>query len=159
LSREQRKLAHCARGSHNYQKQRIRVARMMQKCADQRHDFQHKLSRKLSDQYNLVCIEDLAIKRLITDTKFGKSAYDNGWYQFIQMLTYKLTESYKHLQKVGRWFPSTRTCSQCGRINQPLDLDKRIYQCQCGYTASRDVNAAINIKREGERLYRKRVNS
>ena len=154
LSREQRKLAYCVRGSHNYQKQRIRVARMMQRCADQRLDFQHKLSRELSDQYDLVCIEDLAIKRLITDTKFGKSAYDDSWYQFVQMLAYKLTESNKHLQKVSRWYPSSRTCSQCGRVKKHLDLDERIYCCPCGYTASRDVNAAINMKREGERLYR-----
>jgi putative transposase len=154
LAKEQRKLANCTRGSHNYQKQRIRVARMMLKCANQRLDFQHKLSRKLSNQYDLVCIEDLAIKRLITDTKFGKSAYDDGWYQFVQMLAYKLTESNRHLQKVGRWYPSSRTCSQCGRVKKHLDLDERVYRCPCGYTSSRDVNAAINIKREGERLYR-----
>lgn len=154
LSKEQRKLAHCEHGSKNYQKQRINVARLMQKCANQRLDFQHKLSRELADQYNLVCIEDLAIKQLIAGMKLGKSAYDNGWYQFSMLLAYKLKESNGHLQKVGRWFPSSRTCSQCGRIKNHLDLAERIYRCSCGNTLSRDINAAINIRREGERLCR-----
>lgn len=152
LSKEQRKLAHCKRDSKNYRKQRIRVARLMQKCANQRTDFQHKLSRVLSDQYDLVCIEDLAIKQLIAGMKLGKSAYDNGWYQFSMMLAYKLKESGGQLQKVGRWYPSSRTCSQCGRVKNNLDLAERIYRCSCGNTLSRDINAAINIKREGERL-------
>lgn len=158
LAREQHRLSKCIRGSKNYQKQRIRVARVMQKCASQRQDYQHKLSRKLTDQYNLVCIEDLSIKRMIANTRLGKSAYDDGWYQFVQMLAYKLAESGKNLQKIGRWYPSSRTCSQCGRVIAHLELDERTYRCQCGYTASRDVNAAINIKREGERLYNKQKN-
>jgi putative transposase len=156
LSKEQRKLAHCEHGSKNYQKQRISVARLMQKCANQRLDFQHKLSRGLADQYELVCIEDLAIKQLIAGMKLGKSAYDNGWYQFSMLLAYKLKESNGHLQKVGRWFPSSRTCSQCGRTKNHLDLAERIYRCSCGNTLSRDINAAINIRREGERLYSKK---
>lgn len=154
LSKEQRKLSHCKRGSHNYQKQRGHTARLMNKCASQRLDFQHKLSRQISDQYDLVCIEDLAIKQLIADTKFGKSAYDDSWYQFVQMMKYKLNESGGHLQKVGRWFPSSRLCSRCGQVKKQLSLDDRTYHCSCGFTESRDVNAAINIKKEGERLYR-----
>ena len=154
LSKEQRKLSHCKHGSHNYQKQRVHTARLMNKCASQRLDFQHKLSRQISDQYDLVCIEDLAIKQLITNTKFGKSAYDDSWYQFVQMMEYKLNESNGHLQKVGRWFPSSRLCSRCGQVKKQLSLDDRTYHCSCGFTESRDVNAAINIKKEGERLYR-----
>lgn len=154
LSREQRKLANCKRGSQNYQKQRINVARLMQKCGYRRMDFQHKLSRRYTDQYELVCIEDIAIRQLITNLKLGKSAYDTGWYQFSHMLAYKLGESNGKLQKVGRWYPSSRICSRCGRVKQHLGLDERVYRCSCGHTISRDINAAINIKREGERLYR-----
>lgn len=158
LSKEQRKLAHCKRGSQNYQKQRIHVARLMQKCANQRLDFQHKLSRQISDHYDLVCIEDLAIKQLITGKRLGKSAYDDGWYQFVHMMEYKLNESNGHLQKIGRWFPSSRMCSRCGLVKKQLSLDERSYHCSCGFIESRDVNAAINIKREGERLYRQGTN-
>ena len=83
---------------------------------------------------------------------FGKSVMDDGYGMFRSMLEYKLGEQGKELVKVGRFFPSSKRCSCCGRVKEDLRLSDRIYVCTCGNIMDRDVNAAINIKMEAERL-------
>lgn len=152
LAKEQRKLSLSQKGSSNRNKQRIKVAKLYEKTANQRADFLHKLSRQITNAYDAVCIETLNMKGMAQALSFGKSVHDNGWGMFTSFLSYKLREQGKHLVKVDKWFASSKTCSQCQRIKEKLMLSERIYSCLCGNAVNRDINAAINIRNEGMRL-------
>ncbi|ADC52007.1 MULTISPECIES: RNA-guided endonuclease TnpB family protein [Alkalihalophilus] len=151
LAQEQRKLSRKKKGSSNWNKQRIRVARIQEKVANQRKNFLHHKSKELVSNYDAVIIEDLDMKGMSQALKFGKSVADNGWGMFTSFLKYKLNEQGKQLVKIDKWFPSTKTCSCCGNT-QPMPMNLRSYICSCGLHLDRDVNAAINIKKEGIRL-------
>lgn len=151
LAKEQRKLSHCERQSHNYNKQRKIVAKIHEKIRNQRLDFLHKLSREITNLYDIVCIEDLDMKVMSQSLNFGKSVLDDAWGTFTTLLKYKLEFEGKHLVKIDKWFPSSKICSKCGCIKE-LTLQDRVYKCECGLTIDRDLNAAINIKNEGLRL-------
>ncbi|MDE6729959.1 MAG: transposase [Oscillospiraceae bacterium] len=153
LKWEQRKLSLMQKNSKNHQKQRIRVARLHEKTANQRKDFLHKLSRKLADTYDCICIETLDMKAMSQALHFGKSVADNGWGMFTTFLQYKLEELGKKLVKVDRFFASSQLCSCCGYKNPVTkDLSVREWTCpQCGIHHDRDSNAAINIRNEGMR--------
>lgn len=84
---------------------------------------------------------------------FGKSVNDNGWGRFVTFLKYKLSEEGKHLVKIDKWFPSSKTCSACGAVKETLSLSERVYFCSCGNIVDRDINAAINIKHEAMRVF------
>lgn len=152
LKRECRKLSLMTKGSNNRNKQRIKVAKLHEKIANQRLDFLHKQSRQITNAYDLVCIEDLNMQAMSQALKFGKSVADNGWGMFVNMLTYKLCEQGKQLVKIDKWFPSSKTCSVCGCKKDELSLSERTYICDCGNILDRDINAAINIKNEGIRM-------
>ena len=152
LSREQRRLSRCRKGSRNYEKQRKRLSRCHEKVRDQRKDRLHKLSRGIADRYDAVAVEDLDMKAMSRSLKFGKSVMDDSFGTFRSMLKYKLEEQGKTLVKVGRTFPSSKKCSRCGTVKEVLRLDERIYRCGCGNCMDRDVNAAVNIREEGRRL-------
>ncbi|MBO5572744.1 MAG: transposase [Clostridium sp.] len=152
LSREQRKLSHCARGSRNYVKQKVRLAKAHEKVRNQRKDFQHKLSRRLADRFDAVSVEDLDMKAMSRGLNFGKSVMDDGFGSFRDMLSYKLSDQKKPLIRIGRFYPSSKRCSVCGNIKSELRLDERIYHCTCGNRMDRDVNAAVNIREEGRRI-------
>ena len=152
LAREQRRLSHCRKGSHNYEKQRRKVAKWHRKVRNQRKDFQHKLSRKIVDRYDAVAVEDIDMKGMSRSLHFGKSVQDNGYGMFRDMLGYKLERQGKKLIKVNRFYPSSKGCSCCGAVKKELRLDERVYICACGNRMDRDVNAAVNIREEGRRL-------
>lgn len=154
LKREQRRLSKMQKGSKNRGKQRIRVAKMHEKVAEQRRDFLHKQSRKIADTYDCVCIEDLDMKAMSQSLNFGRSVSDNGWGMFINFLKYKLEEQGKRLVKVGRFFASSQLCNVCGYKNtETKNLRIREWICpECGMYHDRDINAAINIRNEGMRL-------
>lgn len=154
LKKEQRKLSHMQKGSKNREKQRIKVAKLHEKVANQRKDFLHKQSRQITNAYDCVCIEDLDMKAMSQTLNFGKSVSDNGWGMFTVFLKYKLEEQGKRLVKVDRFFASSQTCSCCGYKNPATkDLSVREWICpECGTHHDRDVNAAINIRNEGMRL-------
>ncbi|AST96233.1 RNA-guided endonuclease TnpB family protein [Shouchella clausii] len=151
LAKEQRKLSRKKKGSSNWHKQRIRVANIHEKVANQRRNFLHHQSKELVANFDAVVIEDLNMKGRSQALKFGKSVVDNGWGMFTSFLKYKLNEQGKQLIKIDKWFPSTKTCSSCGSVRE-ITLSERTYQCTCGLTLDRDYNSALNIKKEGIRL-------
>ncbi len=154
LKREQRKLSLMQKGSRNRGRQRIRVARLHEKVANQRKDFLHKQSRQIADVYDCVCVEDLDMKAMSQVLNFGKSAADNGWGMFTTFLQYKLADSGKQFVKTDKFFASSQICNICGCKNPDTkDLSVREWDCpQCGTHHNRDINAAINIRNEGMRL-------
>ena len=152
ISREQRKLSHCRKGSRNYGKQKRILAKCYEKVRNQRKDYLHKLSRKIADGYDAAAVEDIDMKGMSRCLKFGKSVMDDSYGAFRNMLGYKLKDQGKELVVVGRFFPSSRMCSRCGHVKKELRLDERIYRCGCGNCMDRDVNAAVNIREEGCRI-------
>ena len=154
LKREQRKLSLMQKGSKNRSKQRIKVANLHEKVANQRKDFLHKQSRQIANAYDCVCIENLDMKAMSQSLNFGKSIADDGWGMFVTFLKYKLEETGKRLVKVNKFFASSQICNVCGYKNTATkNLSIRAWDCpKCGAHHDRDINAAINIRNEGMRL-------
>lgn len=152
LVKEQRKLSHMQYGSKNYQKQKIIVARIQEHIANQRKDWIHKLSTRLADEYDIVCVEDINMTEMAQSLKLGKSTNDNGFGMFRDILSYKLDDRGKVFVKIDKWFPSSKLCRHCGTVNSELTLSDRIWTCSCGAVINRDENAAINIMNEGLRM-------
>lgn len=154
LKREQRKLSLMQKGSENRNRQRIKVAKLHEKAANQRKDFLHKQSRQIANVYDCVCVEDLDMKAMSQERNFGKSVSDNGWGMFVTFLKYKLEEQGKRLVKVDKFFASSQICSCCGYKNsETKNMSIREWDCpECGAHHDRDENAAINIRNEGKRI-------
>jgi putative transposase len=151
LRRLQRAYSRTRQGSAGRERARNRVARQYAKVASRRRDFLHKASISLVRRADAVCIEDLAVRGLAR-TKLSKSVLDASWSSFRFMLTYKAEWYRRHLAVIGRFYPSSRLCGQCGAINADLTLADREWTCACGATHDRDLNAARNIRHEGLRL-------
>ncbi|MBR3177977.1 MAG: transposase [Clostridia bacterium] len=154
LKREQRKLSHMVKDSQNWKKQKKKIAKLFAKTADQRKDFLHKESRRITNAYDCVCIEDLDMKAMSQEMNFGKQVMDNGWGMFTDFLKYKLEEQGKRLIRVDRYFPSSQICSCCGeKASVTKDLSVRRWRCSyCEAEHDRDINAAVNIRNEGIRM-------
>ena len=142
--------------SNNYSKQLLRVNRIHQHIVSQRLDNLHKLSTEIANQYDIVCVESLNL-RAMSNKGFGngRSTLDNGYGMFLSLLDYKLSERNKILIKVDKWFPSSQVCHKCNYRDKRLkDLSIRKWECPvCHEMHDRDTNAAINILREGLRLF------
>ena len=136
-------------GSNNYQKQKIKVAKIHEHIANQRKDFLHKLSSQLANSYDIICIEDINMQSISQGLNLGKSTFDNGFGMFRSFLEYKLSYQGKKLVKINKWFPSSKTCIFCGAVNSGLTLADRTWTCGCGAVIGRDHNAALNILSQG----------
>jgi putative transposase len=142
-----------------------KLAVIHERVANQRKDFLHKISTNLINNHDSIAIENLNIKGMSATCKpkqdengtylpngqaaksgLNKSILDAGWGMFVDMLEYKAKWQGKHILQIGRFEPSSKTCSNCGRINKELTLKDREWTCVCGSVLNRDINAAINIK-------------
>lgn len=151
LRKAQRALCRKKPGSRRREKAKYRVSRIHRKVSNQRADFLHKLSTDLTRRYDLICVEDLNTKALAR-TKLSRSVLDAAFGEFIRQVEYKATWNLKRSVRVGRFFPSTKLCSECGAVNPKLTLSDRTWVCDCGVHHHRDANAARNIVAEGLRL-------
>ena len=153
LKKEQQKLSRKVLKSNNWIKEKMKISKIQNKISEQRKDWLHKKSYNLAKNYDAIIIEDINLRALGQCMKLGKSLADNGFGMFRNFLKYKLEDMGKQLIKVDKWFPSSKTCSRCGSINENLQLSDRIYKCEnCGYIIDRDYNAALNIKEAGSSL-------
>ena len=156
LAKEQRKLSHMKKDSSHYQKQLMRIKNLHGHIANQRRDFLHKASRKLANTYDYVFVENLDLQEMgkrKADLKLGISIFDLGYGTFLSYLKYKLEWLNKKLVKVDRYFTSSQLCSVCNYRKSDLTLSQRSWMCpECRTKHNRDLNAAINIKKEGIRI-------
>jgi putative transposase len=152
LAKAGRELSRKVKFSSNWNKAKLKVAKIHQSIKNSRKDFLHKLSRELVTKYNAIIIEDLSMKGMSQALNFGKSVADNGWGMFTVMLQYKAMFLGKQVIKIDKWFPSSKTCSSCGNIKDSLSLGDRVYNCECGHAMDRDLNASINIREAGRTL-------
>ena len=144
-----RQLSGKKKGSRNREKARHRLACLDERIANQRRDFHHKLSHQLVEENQFIGVEDLNVRGMMANHRLAKSIGDAGWSKFVSMLEYKGEWYGCQVVKVGRWYPSSRTCSECGMRLESLPLSVREWQCpECGCAHDRDVNAAINILKQ-----------
>ncbi|ODP27515.1 putative transposase in snaA-snaB intergenic region [Paenibacillus nuruki] len=137
----------------NYQKQKIKVARLYEKVMNQRNDFLNKLSTEMIKNHDIICIEDLNIKGMLRNHKLAKSISDVSWSSFVTKLRYKADWYGREIIKVDKWFPSSQICSECGYKDGKKSLDIREWTCSICHTIhDRDINASINILTEGLRI-------
>jgi putative transposase len=142
-------------GSKNREKARIELSRMYEKINNQKNDWTHKITHSLSHSYDAIILEDLNIQAM---QKFNKGlaksvSLDFSWHQFKSYLKYKCKRERNHLVLVDRFFASSKLCSECGFKNKDLKLKDRSWTClECNAEHDRDINASINLKKEGIRL-------
>jgi|HigsolmetaAR206D_1030411.scaffolds.fasta_scaffold00003_180 putative transposase len=143
----------------NYQKQKIKVAKIYEKMANIRNDYFHKLSTYLVKSHDLIGVESLHVKNMLKNHHLAKSIQDASWHKFIEMLKYKAEWYGKKVIEVDAFFPSSQLCSVCGAKNQQVkDLSIREWTCSvCGSHHDRDINSAINIKNEALKIYQRTV--
>lgn len=162
LKFQQRALSRCVKGSKNREWQRLCVARVHEKIANQRKYFLHKLSRRLIDENQVICLETLGVKGLLENNtrNMSRAISDCSWSMFVEMLKYKAERAGRTIVQIGRSFPSSQLCNVCGYRYDPSDfggvewsLKIRRWQCpHCHADHDRDFNASLNILKEGLRI-------
>ena len=153
LKIKQQQLSRKQKGSNNRNKARNKVAKVHNKISNCRSDYNHKLSRRIVDENQVICVENLNVKGMVKNHKLSKAISQVGWGQFCTMLKYKAEQEGKIYQEVDRFFPSSKTCNVCLNQVSNLTLDLRSWECSSCHTLhDRDINAAINIRDEGLRI-------
>ena len=153
LKKAQQHLSRKQKGSNGFEKQKLKVAKIHEKIASCRLDTLHKVSYELARDNGLIVIEDLNVKGMIKNKKLSKHIADASWGNFVNLLQYKSDWYGRELVKVNRFFPSSKTCNECGWINQNLKLSDREWTCKNGHKLDRDLNASQNILKEGLKIF------
>ena len=146
LKRAQKALSRKVKGSNRRAKARAKVARLHARVADVRADAINKATTMIARTYSVVCIEDLNVAGMMKNHRLARSVSDASLGEFRRQLEYKTARTGATLHVIDRWYPSSKTCSKCGRVKAKLSLNERVYRCDgCGLTMDRDLNAAVNI--------------
>lgn len=153
LAKASRKLAKKKKGSNNFKRQKIAVAKIHEKIANSRKDVTHKMTSKLINENQVIGIESLKVKNMVKNRKLAKHLHDANFGEIVRQLEYKADWYGRTISAVSQWFPSSKTCSNCGLLySGKWSLAIRTWLCECGATHDRDKNAAINIHKESLRL-------
>ena len=149
---QHRSLSRKQKGSNHYLEQKMKLSLHHEHIKNQRQDYLHKISKYLVDNYDTICIENLGVSNMVKNHNLARAISDMGWGEFRSMLEYKCEWYGKNLSIIGRFDPSSKTCSSCGSINKELTLKDRNWKCNsCRTEHDRDINAAINIRNFGLR--------
>lgn len=144
------------KGSDDYNAIIRKLRKLHGKIANRRKDYLHKLSYEIAERYDYVFIEDLDMTQYIGKSNMARATYDNSYAMFVNMLQYKLEDRGKKLVRINRYFASSKICSECGYFNKNLRLNEKSWTCpHCGCYHDRDINAAVNIRKEGMRKVEK----
>lgn len=153
LKYQQRQLSKKIKGSNSRLKQKSKLATIHEKVSNIRKDYLHKVSTEIIKNHDVICIEDLAVKNMMKNHKLAQAFSDVSLGAFYTMLEYKANWNNKTVVKIDRFFPSSKTCSNCNYISQDLALKDREWTCQsCNTAHNRDFNASINIKNQGLKI-------
>ena len=152
LAKAQKHLSRKTKGSNSFERQKQKVAKIHEKISNTRQDVLHKVSRQLVSDYDIIALEDLNIKGMMSNRKLSKHIADASWGTFVRFLEYKADWNDKQVVKINRFYPSSKTCNVCGWINQDLNLSVREWTCKNGHHLDRDENAAKNILKEGLKI-------
>ena len=153
ISKLQRQLSKKKEGSNNRNKQRIKVAKAFERLTNQKEAYIHSVVNELLTYYDTVFMEDLNVKGMLKNHKLSKAIQEVGFFRFKQILEDKARNNYKKVVFVGRFYPSSKTCHKCSYVYKSLTLGEREWTCpKCGKHHDRDLNAAMNILLEGERI-------
>ena len=153
IQKTQRQLSKCKKFSKNYKKINLKLAKLHEKIKNQRKDFQHKWSRKIVNENQVIVSEDLNVKGMLKNHKLAKSIQDASFSSFCNMIAYKALEQHRQYIKINTFYPSSKLCHCCGFKYKGLKLDERFWTCpECGTYLDRDENAAINILNEGLKI-------
>ena len=154
LKIRQRQFSRKQEDSNNKEKERLNVAKLHLKIVNERRGYQWNLAHELTQKFDLLIFENLNIESMkIFNKGISKTVtLDFSFSEFLTNLKWKCFKENKHFVKVDRFFPSSKLCSNCGQIKSNLTLADRIYICDCGLEIDRDLNASINIKKEGINL-------
>ena len=156
LAREQRRLSRKRKGSASRRKQKRKVARIHERIANQRKDAIHKATTDAVRESQAIAVEDLNVRGMEKNRRLAKSVADASMSEMARQLEYKCAWHGRRFVKVSRWYPSSKMCSCCGHVLEELPLSIRAWTCPvCGCRHDRDLNAALNIAREGARLLNK----
>lgn len=140
-------------GSGSRNKARIKLAVQYQKVTDQRTNYLHQVTSKLINDNQVICLEDLSVKNMIKNHKLAQAISDVSWGTLVTMLKYKAAWHNRHIIQIDRFYPSSKTCSNCNHLMGSMDLSVREWDCpSCGTHHDRDINAAKNILRQGMNL-------
>jgi putative transposase len=153
LAREQKRLSRKKKGSNNWQKQRIKVARTHERIANSRRDFLNKATTTLVRENQTICVETLKVKNMMSNRHLAKSIADASFSEIVRQLEYKCEWYGRDFVRVSTWYPSSKLCSTCGHKERDMPLSKREWVCpKCGTIHDRDVNAARNTLAERLRI-------
>ena len=149
----QKQLSRKQKGSNNRNKTRIKLAKVYKKITDKKQYYLHQITNYLIDENQVICMEDLNVKGMLRNHKLAESIQELNFGEFRRMLEYKAKWYGRHLVFVDRFYPSSKTCNECGYVNKTLKLSDRVWICpDCGKIIERDYNAALNILDEGKRI-------
>lgn len=154
LARLQRQFAHKTKGSNNWHKHRIKIARLYEKITNIRKNNLHLISSQLIKENQFIFSEDLNIKGMVKNHNLAKSIHDASWYELTRQLEYKSQWNGRVYLKINRYYPSSQLCNVCGHRNTDTkDLGVRFWVCpECNTKHDRDINASINILNEGLKI-------
>jgi putative transposase len=153
IKKTQRQLSKCKKFSKNYKKVQLKLAKLHEKIKNQRKDFQHKTSRQIVNENQVIVSEDLNVKGMLKNHKLAKSIQDASFGSFCNMINYKANDQRRQYVRIGTFYPSSKLCHCCGFKYKGLKLEERFWTCpECGTYLDRDENAAINILNEGLRI-------
>ena len=152
IKRLQRQLSRKQKDSNNRNKARIKLAKAYKKINDKKQYYLHQVSNTLINENQVICMEDLNVKGMLRNHKLAESIQEMNFGEFRRMLEYKVNWFNRRIVYVNRFYPSSKTCHNCGYINKELKLSDRQWICpHCGEVIERDYNAALNILDEGLR--------
>lgn len=147
LRRKQRIVSRKKKGSKNREKAKLKVARLHYRISNIRKDALHKATTKLISENKAIVLEDLNVKGMVKNHRLARAVSDVGMFEFRRMLEYKANWYGREIQYANTFYPSSKTCSNCGCKNDDLKLSDRIFKCQiCNHELNRDLNAALNLK-------------
>ena len=153
IKKYQRKMSKQKSGSKSREKTSVHIAKLYEKKNNQLKDFHHKTANHLIKHYDIIGVETLSLKDMDEHKYHRQQIQKIGYRRFIDILTYKCDDNGVLLHKVGKHYPSSKTCSVCGRIKKTFPLSQKTYFCECGNAMNRDINAAINLATQSLKQY------